>query len=422
MVEYWKKAVIATAIGQFSDPLDLGLRSTAVAFLTTEWGIGAGDIALASLIATPATAIFPLIGGPLIDYIGRKKVWVLANFLAAILAFLAAIARSWIELAVYMGISAATTIWSYASAVTFLREEVPPRWRVRALTIGMAIVGLFSTSLFSSFLALSETIPWITWRFMFAYVGFVNLVATFAGIFLLREPPEWMERKISRREGESAKEERVSYRALFSRELKTYWLALWVAVIFGVAWFSSVAGAYSTWYSLTALKFTRAVIGTIGMISPYITIIVRLAAAQFADKYGKLKTILACAIIGVVASQIYWRLIYFFPPGPYLELIITAFVFSTLMGFAGVIAESPAQMFVADTIPANVRGTGTAFIHFPNKVLSSLLWVPFVGYMVEATGNTPETVALTLLAIGIAGIIIILVCMRKGLEKAVKEN
>lgn len=63
MVEYWKKAVVATAIGQFSDPLDLGLRSTAVAFLTSEWGIGAGDIAFASLIATPATAIFPLIGG-----------------------------------------------------------------------------------------------------------------------------------------------------------------------------------------------------------------------------------------------------------------------------------------------------------------------------------------------------------------------
>jgi MFS family permease len=422
MVEYWKKAVAATAIGQFSDPLDLGLRSTAVAFLTTEWGIGAGDIAFASLIATPATAVFPLIGGPLIDYLGRKKVWVLANFLAAVFAFLGSIARSWVELSVYMGLSSATTIWSYASAITFLREEVPPRWRVRAVTVGMAIVGLFSSSLFSSLLALSETIPWITWRFMFAYVGIVNLIATVAGLLLLREPPEWVERKRLKEEGKTAKEERVSFRALFSWELKHYWLAIWVAVIFGVAWFSTIAGAYSTWYSLTALKFTRAVIGVIGTISPYIIIITRLAVAHFADKYGKLKTILTCAIIGVIASQIYWRLIYIFPPGPYLELIVAAFIFSTLMGFAGVIVESPAQVFVADTIPANVRGTATAFIHFPNKVLSSLVWVPLVGYLVEATGNTTETVALTLLAVGLAGIIVILACMKKGLERPVEKG
>lgn len=419
MVEQWKKSVIATAIGQFSDPLDLGLRSTAIAFLTTEWGIGAGHIAFASLIATPATAVFPLIGGPLIDYIGRKKMWILANFLAAIMAFLGAIAQSWTELAIYMGISSATTIWSYASAVTFLREEVPPHLRVRALTVGMAIVGLFSSSLFSSFLALSETIPWITWRFMFAYVGFVNLVATFAGIFLLREPPEWVERRRKGREKGSEKKERSSYMALFSRELKTYWLAIWVPVIFGVAWFSSVFGAYTTWFSLTALKFTRAIIGVIGMISPYITMAVRLIVAHFADKHGKLKTILVCAIIGVIASQIYWRLTYLFPPGPYLELIITAFIFSTLMGFAGVTIESPVQMFVAEILPASVRGTGIAFIQFPNKVLSSLLWVPLVGYLVEATKNTQEVVALTLLALGVAGIIIILACMRKGLEKTV---
>lgn len=333
-------------------------------------------------------------------------------------------ARSWVELAIFMGISSATTIWSYASAVTFLREEVPPKWRVRALTIGMAIVGLFSTSLFSSFLALSETIPWITWRFMFAYVGVVNLIATVAGIFLLREPPEWMERKKLRKDKASPKEEeeKASYKVLFSRELKNYWLAVWVPVIFGVAWFYSIAGGYTTWFSLKALGFTRGIIGIIGTISPYITIVLRLLIAHFADKYGKLKTLLACAVIGVVASQIYWRLIYVFPPGPYLELIVTAFVISTLMGFAGVIAESPAQMFVAETVPAKVRGTATAFIHFPNKMLSSLLWVPLVGYLVEATGNTSEVLAWSQLAIGITGIIIIAACMKKGLERTLTEK
>lgn len=413
-MEYWKKAAIITALGQFSDAADTGVIMMAIPILIALMHLGPIEVGWLGGAFTFGTATGGLISGPLVDIVGRKKIWCAGNIIAGISYFASTISTNWVMLAIFRYIAGFTVGSCYAAYFALIPEEMPPdkRATISGLSFTLNTCGIL---LCSTMLALTAFYPWITWQFMVMVVGAVDLFVGLLGIVMLREPPIWLERRRLLKEGKLPKEKQAGLKTVLNPEVrKKFIIAELVGMSFGFATLVGLGGGGGTFYQATMLKFDAFTIGMIGNIGTVVNVILVALTGAIADKKGRLKTILTIGLVSLVTGQLMLYTPYIVGVGTSLIVVAFYFIMYQLWQWSARPLEAPTRVWIAETVPTSIRGFASGMTDFLKSLISSIGSV-VAGYFAAAVGLAMGY-ALPLLIGNILALIFVGIALKAGLE------
>jgi MFS family permease len=414
MVEYWKKAAVVTGLGQLSDAADSGVGYIIIPLVIAAWRLGPIEIGWLGSAFTFGAAAGGLISGILMDYIGRKKVWVAGNILAAIGYFLSTTATSWIEFSVYRFIAGFTVASCFAAFFTLMPEEMPPDKRATISGLGLAL-NTCGIILLSALLALTGMFPWITWQFIVIVVGVIDLALGVAGFLVLREPPIWLERKKLIKEGKIVKEERSSLKMILKPGLRrAFILAMILGISYGFVTLATAGDAGGSFFQSAALKFSAPLIGVLSLVTSVVNICEVAVTGRIADKFGRLNTILMIGILSLIGGQLVCRTPYFLGVGESISVIAFYFITYCLFMWAIRPLDTPVRVWIAEILPTSIRGTAQGILDFIKSLLGAVISIG-VGYL-AATIGLIEGYSIPPLLGSIFGLIVVVMLARMGLE------
>jgi len=423
MVEYWKKAACVLGIGSWTDSLDFAVLMYTVAMLVTEWGIGPVEttwIITGFGISGYISMVIGLLTGPLMDYFGRKKIWVLGNAVAGISYLFAATAANWMQVAIYRMIGVWTVGFTLTAWYVMLPEEVPADKRQFILGLTGLLNTIGATTVYG-LMALSGLFPWLTWRVMCLFTGLADLAATVMGIIWLREPPIWQERRKLMKEGKIKKEEqRMSYRELLGPKWRKKFLVLmWLPIVFAATGLATATSGYLSFFQAAVMKFPAPLIGMIGVVSQVIIACTRPIIGKLSDKFGRLNSLLFGAIPGLIGMLLLWHTNVLIGVGPSLTVIAGYVFFYFLWSLAGWSQQDTARLALAEAFPTVARGTAQSL---STGVIASLIMTPLgVVSGLLATVISPSDAYSIVPTIGfIVGITAVLIAKKLGYETAGK--
>ncbi|MEO0251296.1 MAG: MFS transporter [candidate division WOR-3 bacterium] len=366
LVEYWKKAAVVMGLGTWTDAMDFAVIMYAVAMLVSEWKLT--PVETTWLLTTFGVGgyismLLNFVTGPLIDAIGRKKMWVIGNLIAGIAYLGASTAPNWFVLTFWRLLGVLTLAFTLPAFYTLMPEEVPAdkRQTIIALAGILNMVGVLNINLF---LALTGVFPWLTWRIMAAYVGFADLLLAILGLIILREPPLWQERRKLIKEGKIPKEEsKVSYREILSGEMRKKWLvAVLVPLCFSMTGIATVTNMYLSYFQAAILKWSPAIIGVIGLIGTIVGAITRMLMGPISDRVGRLNTIIIFAIPSAVACVLLWNTPNIVGIGEHLPVVAFYMIMSIIFGLGTSAQEDTGRTYISEVVPARARGTSQSLL------------------------------------------------------------
>lgn len=409
-MEYWKKASIVLGLGMFTDSIDLMLLAYVIPLLVKIWKITSAEIGLMGTIFNVVVILMAIFSGPLSDYFGRVKVWIIGNLIAGIFLWGSTFTDNWFIFAVLRGIGSATVGMTVSAYYTLIPEEAPPRFRATLASVIAAIGGIIASILYSTFLGLAGVTPWIDWRFMVRFLATMNIIAAISGLLILREPAIWKERR-------QLTKEKMSYKALFTREFAGIFIvAALLPCLLGMGAFGFVFVNFSSYFQTTLMKFSPATIGIVAMVGTIWGTVVRLITGPVSDRIGRLKTIIALTIPGLIVTQVLWRLPYF-GVGEALHLVIAFIALYMLSGLVMYGLEAPPFIYLAEIVSTLARGTAETFVMILRGIINGVLSL-VIGYL--ALAAPCEAFAWYSAITCILALICASILLRKGLERTGK--
>lgn len=328
----------------FTYPLiqkDLGLSDAQISYI------------YASIYLVGAAATF--VAGPAMDRFGRKPIYQLCLFAAALGSVLTAGATSFLVLLVARGITQGGAATEWMAGQVMVAEEAPPKYRGRL--IGLAQIG-YPLGFFLGALLSLLIVPTLGWRWLFVF----GLLPVIMMIFARRKVDETQRFKaeyVAEHEGQV--EVKGRYRQLFAPDLRrsTVLIGIWHLVYaFGVA---GVISYLPTIYNNfgVSLEYTYAS----SAIATGVAAFGYLACAFLGEWIGRREASAAFLIIGAVA-------------GGFLafkgENIVLLTLFFSLVYFFTIGHITAAAGFAAEVFPTRVRGTGS-------NIIAGMEWLGFVG-------------------------------------------
>jgi len=414
MVEYWKKCAVICALGQFSDASDAGLGFVLIPLVIALWRLGPIEVGWLGAAFTLGAMMGGLISGPLMDYVGRKRMWVLGNALAAISYFLSATSINWVQFAVYRFIAGFTVGTCFAAYFTLIPEEVPSDKRSTIAGLGLAL-NTCGILFLSTLLALTGVVPWITWQVMVIVVGAIDLVMAVLGQLFLREPPIWVERRKLMKEGKIAGEEKTSLKAMISPEVRKMFIySMLLGISYGFVTLSVAGSGNVSFFQSAVLRFSPSTVGVVYIIATLINVVLVAVTGSLGDKLGRLNTILIVGIISLIASQLLFRTPYFFGVGESISVIAFSLIMYSLWVWAERPLDSPVRVWVSEVIPTAARGSVQGILDFVKSLIGSVLSI-VIGYLAAAIGLIEGYSLMPLLG-GIFALAVVTMLKRKGLE------
>jgi len=356
-LEYWKKAAIIGALGYWSDIMDMVGGMAVGGIIAVEWNISP---VLMGFAMTLSRAIFlPLHGilsGPLTDLFGRKKLFVIGNFIAGL---------------VYVGLAMATNFWQWVAigiiggwmsfltqtANIFIIEELPAERRgtLFGLTKVISAFGAINAT-FSLPLFVGLGLPWRTTLW---YIGFFDFLVAILGLLFLRESTVWMQRRELIKQGKLKETKLPLKQALSNPEIrKRFILMSWFMAIFN---FSRLPDWFSSYYMGTTLHFGPSVLGYVLGAASIVGIAAPPFAGKLSDVIGRVKSAILMTILCVITPFLWYSTDIIVGTGETL-MVITYFLITYLIWRFFFIAIYELQMlWQPEVYPTSVRATLSSF-------------------------------------------------------------
>lgn len=408
----YRRIAIIGGLGSWSDAMDEMVVAITMPLIMAWWKISMAEIAFLLSLLYIGFLISSLVGGPIVDYIGRKKGFVIGNLLAGASYIIYLVAPSfhwWYAARVLSGFFACLSTVSF---YTWIAEETPPEKRQTIIgrATAMAVVGTLNISLM---LILAGIYGW-TWHVFFAYVAAFDIMVAILGALLLKESSMWLRRLELMKEGKLPKETRVPLSKLISKEYRArFFLTLLLSI---AGWFGllfTVLPFFAT-YMKVALGFGLALIGVVEMVSTINGTVSRPVIGWLSDRIGRLNTFLLCGVLGILGTQLALRTPFLVGVGEYMPVVlffvITWVIF--IWGLNGLCDTS--RTWYAELVPTGVRASMESFAHVLASVIAFFATV-IVGVLAGWLGLAT---ALTIPPL-IGGIIVIVVALlgkKLGLE------
>ncbi len=396
-MEYWKKAAILLGIGTWSDSLDFAALMTALALLTIPWGLTPMELSLIAAIPTYVGLCASIALGPLIDLLGRKRMWIIGNAIPG-LAYLfgAFLCKNWVDLVIVRSVGVIGMGFTIATYFSWMPEIIPSDKRQTTMGI-FGMLQVLAVMSLNAFLALTAIFPWINWQTMFLWAAIWDLAVVVLGIPILKESELWLERRRLARERkltEAKVETRLSYRALFAKEWRVPCV---IGLLIGLTYsmfglFAATSGVITDW-NLRVLKFEPWLIGVLGLISTPIVAAYRPIVGRVSDKIGRLRNLLLfnaiglpCAILGALTPILVGT-------GMYLYVIVYSFVMGQLAFLMSSGQEDTGKLVLSELVPTTARGTAHSLLEFLKGIVISTLTIvtgaiyamnPIIGMMFPA--------------------------------------
>lgn len=152
--------------------------------LSQDFGLNAAQSSLVLSSSTIMLAIGLLITGPLSDALGRKKVMVVSLLSAALFTLFSALMPSWEGVLMMRGLLGLSLSGLAAVAMTYLGEEIDPRFI--GLSMGLYIAGNAIGGM-SGRLISGVLVDFVDWRIA---IGSLGVLALIAGLIFWRILPE----------------------------------------------------------------------------------------------------------------------------------------------------------------------------------------------------------------------------------------
>jgi MFS family permease len=408
----YKRLAVIGGLGSWSDAMDEMVVAMTMPLLIAFWRISMAEVAFLMSGLYLGMFVSAFVSGPLIDYIGRKKGFVLGNFFAAIayLIYLVAPNFQWFYVARFL--SGFFACLSTVAFYTWLPEEVPPEKRqtIVGRASAMAVIGTLNISI----MLILAGIYGFTWHVFFAYVCAFDLLVTILGALLLRESALWQERQKLIAEGKIPKGERVPLRKFLSPEIRTRFL---LALLLSIAgWFGLmfVVLPFLATFESVILGFGLAVIGIVEMTNTINGTIARAVLGMVSDRIGRLNNLILCAVLCIIGTQLCWRTPLILGVGEALPVIVffAATFWLYAWGLNGICDTS--RTWYAELIPTGIRGSMESFM----QILASIIafsGTMIVGLLASFIGLGEALSILPLIA-GIIIIIVAVIAKKLGLE------
>ncbi|MEM1586345.1 MAG: MFS transporter [Candidatus Bathyarchaeia archaeon] len=408
----YKRVAVIGGLGAWSDAMDEMVISISMPLLIAFWKLTMAEVAFLISGIYLGMLISAFVSGPLVDYVGRKKGFVIGNIFAAlayVMYLLAPNIQWWYAARVLSGFFACLSTVAF---YTWLPEETPSE--KRQTIIGRAsAMGVIGTLNIHAMLALAGIYGW-TWHVFFAYVAVFDAIISILGATLLRESSMWLERQNLLKEGKLVKEGRVPIRKFLSKEYRAkFLLALFLSI---AGWFGLVFTVlpFITTFSSVVLGFGVTLIGIIGIINTINGTVARAALGVVSDRIGRLNTLILCAILCIIGTQLSWRTPLLVGVGEKLPTILFMVITFLLYvwGLNGICDTS--RTWYAELIPTGIRGSMESF----TQILASAIAFSgtiIIGILAGIIG-LGEALTLTPLIGGIIIIIVAVVGKKLGFE------
>jgi putative MFS transporter len=356
MVEYWKRATIIGGLGSWSDGMDLFLTAHALGWIAATFRIGPDVVGLIGAMWGVGMLVAAIIAGPIIDYIGRKKAWVIANIITGIGYAWMAMAPSEVYLIAGRVVAAIFAGMSTLASV-FIIEEAPADKRAFAFGIAsfMNILGILNSSLM---LSVAVWTGW-GWRGNFWYGVIWNIAVAILGAVSLREPPIWFERKKLIEEGKLPKEKRLPLGKLLEPEVRKRFALTCLTYLF-----IQITGAvvsFIFYFEGAVLKWPYEVSGLIAMPIAVLAACGHIVWTRVSDKVGRIKSLLLSGVLMMLGS-LFW---------PQTGVIIgTGVVLPVILFHKGNFlvhvfdyngTSSVERTWASELFPTAIRGSATGF-------------------------------------------------------------
>ncbi|MBS7646563.1 MAG: MFS transporter [Candidatus Bathyarchaeia archaeon] len=398
----YKRLAVVGGLGSWSDAMDEMVIAITMPLLIAFWKISMPEVGF--LISGIYLGMFvsAFISGPLIDYIGRKKGFVLGNFLAALAYLLYLVAPNFQWFYAARILSGFFACLSTVAFYTWLPEEVPPERRqtIVGRASAMSVIGTLNISI----MLILAGIYGFTWHVFFAYVCIFDLVVAILGVLLLRESSLWQERQKLIAEGKVKREERVPLKKFLSPEVRAKFVLALLLSISGWFGLMFIVLPFLATFQSTVLAFSTALIGIVEVTCTINGVIARAVLGMVSDRVGRLNTLILCAVLCIIGGSLSWRTPSILGVGEKLPIIVffavTFWIY--LWGLNGICDTS--RTWYAELIPTSIRGSMESFM----QILASL--IAFFGTIIVGViaGYVGLGEALAIMPL-IAGIIIIIV-------------
>lgn len=394
------------AIAGFLFGYDLSIVSGAVIFLRTYFHLSAFQLGFAVSSASIGCILGPVLGGPLSDWIGRKRALYLTGIIFGVGVIGTVLPRSINEFNFYRIIGGVGVGLGSVLAPMYIAEISPAEMRGRLVSVNQLaiVIGSLSSIVVSYFLSFTGS-----WRTMFA-TECLPIVLLLVGLTFVPESPRWLVKSgqlvTARRvlekfeDPDRAREECVRIAGSIREETGGFWelvqrgtrTALIIAVVLAV--FQQITGVSPITFYMP-IVFQRAgfvsassAIGESIIVNVW-NLICTIIAFWLIDRAGRRPLFLvgtAGMAIGLFSLGTLFRV--------RLTGIPVVLVMILCIGFYALSLAPLTWLTISEVFPTRVRGMGMA-------IATVFLWLatygsaqafPLLGHHFERTSGTPAGV------------------------------
>ncbi len=314
--------------------------------------------------------------GILADRFGRTKTLVCTILIYAAFTGLAALSRTWWQLALFRLVTALGIGGEWAAGAALVAEVWPEEKRARA-------AGVLQSAWAAGFLVaalLNLGFRSHSWRYLFL-VGALPAVLVVVITACVKEPERWVEVHDQERQPGSSHPRKLA--ELFAPELRRSTLVgsgLAFVAVFGLwgatNWTPTLVRSLPDLKGLSASELTSCVsyatlLLNVGALAGY------LSFGPLADRWGR-----RAAFALMCAGSLVMLPLTFLTPGAYAHVLLLL----PVLGFFNNGIFSGFPIYLPELYPTRVRATGAGFCFNVGRVLASA--GPFAtGYLVAALGN-----------------------------------
>lgn len=340
-----KYSLVLAALGEFVDGYDLIVVGSALLFLKPFFNLTASESGLIGALAFVGAGAGLLIFGPLVDKIGRKRIFMINLLLFVIISILTAFVETFVELSIARFLVGIIIGMDIPATTAFIAEISPKETRGRnggALPNLLWVTGFITGGTIGLLLYVIYPSNNLDWRIMFG-IAAIPAAIIYIGRQKMPESARWLYSKGRTEEGDtsskllnldipkSGKEKTASkYKDLFKgKQLK---LTIIVTVIYAL---NCMAGALTTVAAPYVLKYSGLLSTLDSFLYSDIIYVVELLAVvtgfMLIDRIGRRKL----AFISMFGAGFFGIVLSFALLGHIVPLIVIPYIVTTFLLWMG---------------------------------------------------------------------------------------
>lgn len=340
-----KYSLVLAALGEFVDGYDLIVVGSALLFLKPFFNLTASESGLIGALAFVGAGAGLLIFGPLVDKIGRKRIFMINLLLFVIISILTAFVETFVELSIARFLVGIIIGMDIPATTAFIAEISPKETRGRnggALPNLLWVTGFITGGTIGLLLYVIYPSNNLDWRIMFG-IAAIPAAIIYIGRQKMPESARWLYSKGRTEEGDtsskllnldipkSGKEKTASkYKDLFKgKQLK---LTIIVTVIYAL---NCMAGAITTVAVPYVLKYSGLLSTLDSFLYSDIIYVVELLAVvtgfMLIDRIGRRKL----AFISMFGAGFFGIVLSFALLGHIVPLIVIPYIVTTFLLWMG---------------------------------------------------------------------------------------